>query len=285
MANVKNVSESVIKGLDFCFYKLIPSLYPFMVLSSTMLYTTRISGSFRILNFILDNCKIYADEIIMGCICGFVIGAKGICNKFNKGVSINDFNRGIFFSSNAGIGFVIGCIGCSVFNDVTFGIYLYVVQILSGYILFKITFDGRKNILFYNENFQKNNVSDVLVKSIKSSTNTILTICGFSVFFSIIIDLITSIFQSNSNLIIVIVTILLDFSKGVFTILNVLNLELRGVLAGFCIGFGGVCVYMQICSECEGYPFKKLKFILLKFCQGVMCGAFSLLYFEFFKFF
>ena len=141
LTNVKYVSLAVVNGLKFCGNKLIPSLYPFMVLSSIMLYTIRVDGDYKISKNILDNCKIYTNEIIIGCICGFVIGAKGICGKYKANYSENDFNRAILLSSNAGIGFVIGCVGCTIFNDIFYGVYLYAMQILSGYILFKFSYN------------------------------------------------------------------------------------------------------------------------------------------------
>lgn len=278
LANVKDISTSVIDGLKFCGNKLIPSLYPFMVLSSIMLYYIRLDGNFKILKKVLDNCKIYTNEIVIGWICGFVIGAKGICEKYRKDKNENDFNRAIFLSSNAGIGFVIGCVGCSIFNDIFYGVYLYLMQIVSGYILFKISFKSPESITEAIYNFNEKNLIEATVISIKKSTETILTICGFSVFFSIILDLFISKFRIKNTIILSAITVLLDFSKGIFSVVNISNLDVIMLLSGFCVGFGGLCVFIQICSVCEGYPFNKSKFFTLKFIQGVILGLLSILY-------
>lgn len=278
LTNVKYISSSVIDGLTFCGIKLIPSLFPFMVLSSIMLYCIRFDGNFKLSKHILDNCKIYTNEIIIGCICGFVIGAKGICKKYKQHYGENDFNRAIFLSSNAGVGFVIGCVGCSIFNDIFYGIYLYVMQILSGYVLFKISYKATKNIDDFDCDFIDKNLIDATVISIKNSTDTIITICGFSVFFSIVLDLLIKLFNVKNANILSLITVFLDFSKGIFSVVKISNFDLLTFISGFCIGFGGLSVFIQICSICEGYPFNKTKFFILKFSQGIILGILSILY-------
>lgn len=282
LVNVKNISLSVIESLNFCYSKLIPSLYPFYVLSTMILYTTSYYGNNKVINIILDNCKIYANEILIGCICGFVVGAKGICKKFRNEYNEKDFNRAIFLSSNAGIGFVVGCIGGLLYNDILFGIYLYSIQIFSGFILFKFNREKDKLDDISQVDLPKYNILDIIVKAIKTSSKTILTICGFSIFFSTVYELIILIFKlKNNSFLCTIVQIILDFSKGTFQIFQLHNYELKSFLIGFCVGFGGICTYMQICSECESFPFEKFKFLVLKIIQGGMCGTFSLIYFKF----
>lgn len=145
LTNVKYISISVTESLNFCYKSLIPSLFPFMVLSSVILYTMGTLENYKILNILLDNCKTYANEIFLGSLCGFVIGAKGICEKFKATDSKTDFNRAIVLSSNAGVGFVVGCVGCVIWKSIWFGICLYVAQILSAIIIFKFSRNNRIN--------------------------------------------------------------------------------------------------------------------------------------------
>lgn len=278
LANVKYITASVISSLGFIYRTLIPSLFPFMVISSIILYTTRVQSDFKLINFVLDNCKIYANEILIGWICGFVIGAKGICEKYKLYNDIESFNRSVFLSSNAGAGFVIGCVGGVIYKNIWFGIYLYIVQILSALLIFKLK--------GYKKTYSKNIIYDTpipffsaIVKAVKVSTGSIITICGFNIFFSTLCDLINvRMGLTVGNIKFAINNIIMDFSKGSFCVLELNNKLLCYFLTGFCVGFGGISVHLQIFSECEGYPLNKLKFTILKFMQGFICGLFSLTY-------
>ena len=220
--------------------------------------------------------------MIFGCgigwICGFVIGAKGICEKYKLYNDIESFNRSVFLSSNAGAGFVIGCVGGVIYKNIWFGIYLYIVQILSALLIFKLQ-DHKKT---YIENVIYDTpipFFSAIVKAIKVSTGSIITICGFNIFFSTLCDLINiHMGLTVGNILFTINNIIMDFSKGSFCVLELNNKLLCYFLTGFCVGFGGICVHLQIFSECEGYPLNKLKFTILKFMQGFICGLFSLTY-------
>ena len=255
-----------------------------MVLSSTILYTTRIYNDFKLSDFIFGNCKIYFNEILLGLLCGFIIGAKGICQKYSKNIDNDTFNNGIFLSSNACIGFVIGCVGCVIYLDVIFGIYLYLAQIISSILIYK-TLEKRGNKCNIGVN-ESNSLGlfNGIVKSIKASTTTILTVCSFNVFFSTLCDLIIKLFNlKQSSICSIILTVLFDFSRGAFAINNFTYIYACGFLTGFCVGFGGICVYMQICAECEGYPFKQMRFFIMKLLQGILCGILCLIYFKIIK--
>ncbi len=280
MTNVEYLSFSVINSLNFCYKSLIPSLFPFLVLSSVALYCIRLDSILKYANQVLDKCKIYKKEIIIGWITGFVVGAKGICENFKKNDDIIAFNNAIIISSNAGIGFVIGCVGGVIWNDFNFGIYLYFSQIFSAIILSKLFLKHPQNQI---DNTPSVKVSDSfstgIIKAIKNSTSTILTICFFNIFFNVIKDLICLILKLNeTNLSYTIISVIFDFSNGIFSTLKIENLLLKGFLSGACIGFGGICVLMQIFAECEGKPLYKFQFIFFKLIQGILCGFLAVIY-------
>ncbi len=249
-----------------------------MVISSVILYTTRVYGNFKILNFVLDNCKIYSNEILIGWLCGFVIGAKGICEKYKLYKDNKSFNRSVFLCSNAGIGFVVGCVGGVIWKSIWFGIYLYTAQILSAISLFKI--QGKDTANFHSEAFDTPiPFFSAAVKAIKTSTSSIITICGFNVFFSALCDLINmQLGLKMGDLMFSINTIIMDFSRGSFCSMQSNSLLISSFLTGFCVGFGGLCVHLQIYAECEGYPLNRIKFTIFKLLQGLLCGILAMFY-------
>ena len=138
-ANVENVCTSILSSLEFCAKSVIPSLFPYMVISSLIVYTACFDGLFsklpdRLFN-ILGVCKKYCVPIITGNLCGFVTGAKCICDIYEKSQSDeSEFSDSVILSSNAGIGFVVGYVGSKLWGDMRFGIFIYSVQIISAFL-------------------------------------------------------------------------------------------------------------------------------------------------------
>ena len=118
--NVKNINSVVYNALIFCGNTLICSIFPFMILSSFIANSYIIE---RLLpkkqKNILGICKIYLPSVILGSVAGFVTGAKCIKEIYSENQTDSvSFTNAVILSSNAGIGFVVACVGISfLFKD------------------------------------------------------------------------------------------------------------------------------------------------------------------------
>ena len=247
--NVKYISESVLKSLAFCSKTLIPSIFPFMVIS---IYAVNCSVNFidkRKVNLSLSDllgvCKIYKSAVILGSVSGFVTGAKCICGIYdNRKTDCSSFNHAIAVSSNAGLGFVISCVGILIWDSVFIGFVIYITQICLALILGRLFYGRCNNTEIYVSEKKRSNIK-AFTDAVVSSTSSVLNICSFVIVFSLIGDVL-SLFIPDKAL--DMIKILLEFSRGVFNCSAYSSNIFNGFLCGFCIGFGGLSAFFQISS-------------------------------------
>lgn len=259
-----------------------------MVISSLILYSSTFSSVFSKIparcTKVLGVCRKYSSQIILCSVCGFVNGPKMICDDYQKnGGSTTEFSNSIILSSNAGLGFLVSCVGKKIWGDIVFGFYLFFMEMLLCFLLSKLLLN-QKN---YDYTRLKNESSDApkisfssaFSRSVKSSALTVFYICAFVVFFSTLLSVITSFLKiPTTSSLYKILSVIFEFCQGSYQAIQFENLYLCGFLTGFCIGFGGLCVHFQTFSVCEGFPLEKHKFVIFKLLHGLFCGFFSFLY-------
>jgi len=281
-ANVKYINNSVYRSILFCVKSLIPSIFPFMVVSlfvtrTSILYIIENNASSKLLNK-LGICKKYFSSIIVGSLSGYITGAKCICEAYEKdGTDSISFSNAVILSNNAGLGFVVSYVGIILWNDIFFGIYVYIAQLLSSillaFFLFKKTYDEAEIAYFNNCSFTK-----AISLSITDSARTLFMISSYYVFFSVVTDILSIYIPYPFSSFI---SLLCEFCKGVTLSKNFASVYLSSFLTGFSIGFGGICVFMQLMNVCEKYPLDKGKYLLFKLMHGFLLGIISMAYFYF----
>lgn len=284
LANAKYISNSIINSLNFCYKSLIPSIFPFLLISQIILYSNWLDSLFQYdkndKNNILGICKIYFSSIFLGMLCGFIIGASNICKKYKEINDKNDITDYVFLSSNASCGFVIGCVGATLFNDIKIGIFLYIAQLFFSvflYLIFKSKKQYKNNItsIYNRETWIK-----ILSKSIKQASDSMFSICSFTIVFRALISLLNLFVNKRNNVFInSVISSTLEFTSGVFSSIQIKNEYISLFIIGFSVGFGGLSIILQTISLCESLKFKRIKFTFLKLFQGILCG-FSMIFYK-----
>ena len=288
--NAKNLNLTVKSSLLFCINNLVPSIFIYMVFSSFVLYLcdfSRILSKIKVSVFnILGICKIHAIDIVLCSVCGFVSGAKIISEKFKKfGGNSLDFSNSVILSSNAGIGFLIGCVGIKIWNSIPFGIYLFLVQIGLSILLGKILLNHSKssnNLPILSK--KKVTISSAFCKAVSSTATTLISMCAFVVVFSCFgNNLFALLGIKKGSFLYSFTSVILEFSQGIFLCTLYENSVICAFMTGFCVGFGGLCVHFQIFSVCDGLPLDKARFVIFKFFHGILCGISSIIFVFFAK--
>lgn len=259
-SNAELVASTVADSLIVCFYKLIPSIFPFMVLSGFLI---KLIGN----NTYKEKSRLSPLIIFLSWVSGFIVGPGFISRLEEK----QDTTCLVFLTSNAGVGFVISYVGVALWGNIFLGIYLYLTQIFTSVVLYLIF---NKSTLTFNHGNQKNTIFSSISLSIQEGTHTMLDICGFSVFFSILRQLLLLII--NSDFVSLLFASALEISSGAITAVSAKNVLLCAFLTGFTVGFGGICMCMQTFAVCKNANVNKIKFFNLKLLQGLLCG-FSML--------
>ena len=267
LINPSVTSNSVIETIMFCLFKLIPSIFPMMVLCS-MVAKSVITKAQKNKRYFLGINACFLPTLLSSWLCGFIIGPLTMEENNSK----ENLTPYVLLTSNAGIGFVVMYVGYVLNGSALFGILLYVIQLITSYFLFK----GSKNIPLININYTKSSFTDNLIASINKSTHSVLEMCGFTVFFSVIRCLTASLFSIEElSITNCILASLLDICSGTQYASQLYNSIFSSFMTGFSVGFGGLCICFQTFSVIRKNIINKCIFIFKKIIQGILCGLFS----------
>lgn len=267
--NTRVITDVITDTLKFCVNKLIPSIFPFMVLTAV----------FSQINFKIDRNRAFLGinndlfkVIAFSWLSGFIVGPK----QLSRCVEDSDITSYALLSSNAGIGFVISYIGLTLWDNIIFGIFLFFVQISTSIAIFNLS---KKKNKFFNVKSKNIPVLSAISDSILQSTNSMLSICGFTVFFVVVKQLICSVMKIHTDgCVYTTISVLTEISSGALASVHNKSNLISGFFSGFCIGFGGICMCMQTFAVCENNYINRVEFVIKKLIQGVICGIFCAIY-------
>ena len=268
--------ESAKNGLALWANSVVPTLLPFFIATELLCKTNLIELLGKYLNKFMKPIFNVPGEsiiaIIMGIISGYPVGAKIVCNLYEKKIcSKAEAERLIAFTNNSGPIFVLGTVGIALLGNKKIGQILLISHILSSLIvgfIFRFWKQNQVNLTFRNYHSEKtelvkiSNLGEILGDAIKKSIFTVLLIGGFIVLFSVII----SILKSTQILVIIansleFFNIPYEFSLGLLTGIIELTNGLQTtsllyknmpnsciLLCSFLLGFGGLSVLLQVFS-------------------------------------
>lgn len=135
------------EAVALCLETVIPSLFPFMVLSSLLIRCgqaaalgRRMSGLMRPL-FGLSGAG--AGALALGLVGGYPTGARAAAELVRRGeLSAQEGERLLAFCNNAGPGFLLGVCGAAVFDSGRAGAWLYLIH-AAGAVLTGLLLRGR----------------------------------------------------------------------------------------------------------------------------------------------
>lgn len=191
LAMPQKAAEGVRAGLTLCAGSVIPSLFPFMVLSSFIIKSgfcralgKRTDRLARVL-FSLPGDALPA--VIMGMTGGFPVGASMTAKLLKDGrLTKNQAQRMTLFCVNAGPAFVIGTVGASMLGSTAAGGIMLLSLLLSSLIigvLTKFMSDG-EYIEFSAENTRPMPLSEAFVESVADGSGAMFSVCAWVVLFS-----------------------------------------------------------------------------------------------------
>jgi len=284
----ENTGKAVRDAMNVCAQVLIPSLFPFMVISALLVQT----GAADIL------CKPFealfgkvfrlpcsaAAAVLLGALCGFPVGAKTACDLVQNGKLTNeDGERLTAMANNTGPSFIVEVIGAYYWNSRGFGVFLYAVQIVSALLIGRIICRRSKGGAAQKTNFHAEQVpfGVCFAQAVSSSASAVLGICGFVSFFSVLLATLRVLFKIlGIEHTIPVLAVVLEFTQG-----NAEAAHLGGLfgafLTGVSVGWSGLSVFAQ-CSLFASRA--KIRLHLTAVCkafQGIICGAAAMIWYLF----
>ena len=247
---------------------LIPSLFPFMIISAVSMHLLCESKESIAEKRENKNRVSYLLLLGSGMVFGFPIGAKVVCDLYNDNkLSVNEANWYFPLLNQTSFPFVVLVLGRDCLSSFAHGFLLYACMLLSAFIVFIFGKRKEENVLKIEKTCENRDFS--LVVCIRNATQNMLYIVGFLVAFSIPIALMEVCFGGIFS---VVVSMMLEISSGCYAIAEYFSSTslFRIPLLCFCISFGGFCVGAQS-KMCIGKaPFSMREYYIRKFLQGTI---------------
>ena len=198
-----DMSSGVRNGLFLCGETVVPSLFPFMIISDFLVRSGASVSIGRLLSpvtekvFRLPGCS--ACAIFMSLIGGFPVGAKMISQLYESGaLSQSQAKRMVRFCVNSGPAFVIGAVGASMLSDKKCGVILFVSQTAAALIIGFLSRFGEKEKLQITDNVHKYVNPSAFTESVTCSTDAMLNICAWILLFSSLMPFLLKLTKINS---------------------------------------------------------------------------------------
>lgn len=270
--------EYMKSSLKLCAQSLVPSLFPFMIISDFLISgdTGRILKTLfsRPLSFIFGTSREGSFAVLLGFLCGFPIGAKSALRLYEENkISHSELCHIMSFCNIPSPAFMCGTVGL-LFQSSRLGVILFVSTLLSSCalgIIFRFVYKyDRKNYCVSGKN---PDVASAFTSAVSSSATVMITVCAYVIFFSVLIGYITNLcgFLGAPEIVPVILSGFLEISNGMSRAAG-LGGGAAPVFAAFFAGFSGLSVIFQIISLDRGRYIRKKAFVIQKLLQGVLCA-------------
>ena len=296
-------------GLKLCGNVILPSLFPFFVLSSLVVEL----GMSRYLGRLLEPVMVplfrvggaCSAALALGFMGGYPVGARTAIQLYQNGqCSRTEAERLLAFCNNSGPAFILGVVGAGVFGSGKAGLLLYLAHILASVcvgVLFRFYKPSHRPRTYRRggPQFQSASFPAAFTHSITGAMASALNICAFVLFFTVFLRLLSyaGVLGSLSRGLAVLLsplglselwarrllTGLLEISSGV-TSLTDGALTGRLSMAAFMLGWAGASVHCQVLAflgdsglSMGTYVWGKLLHgILSSLLTAVLCALFPI---------
>lgn len=281
--NPQVAADYIKRGLNLCAGSIIPSLFPFMVLSELAISTGAAAFAAKHLGApisrLLGVSRNGAGAVILGILCGFPVGAKSAISLFDKDmISQRECERLLVACNIPSIGFVVNVVGGAVFQSVAIGWLLWISALLSSLVsgvLARISGKSKEDAPSRpSENYKKMPFSSSFTRAVESSARSTIVICAFVLFFSALLGAAREALSALGapEELRILICGFIELTGGCSEAAGAAGPILRAAICAFFVGWSGISVHFQIFSICEGRGIKFKGYIASKLFQGVLCS-------------
>lgn len=239
--------QGISNGIDLCLGTLIPSLLPFMVVSSIIVNLDVLKLTEKIFSKITYPLLRLPGKSIgiffLSILGGYPIGGQIIKELYDKNeITASEGRRLLLFCINPSPAFVISSVGFYMLGSKNAGIIVYLSVIISSFIisLFSRLIDSDRAHIKNMSPKKQIHFSDEFIKSVSTAGKAILTVCAWVIIFSGIGNVIE--ITSFSPGVKLFLCSLLEVTNGCYLASGALNIPTIACI----VGFGGLCTHFQI---------------------------------------
>lgn len=283
----KVASDSVKNALSLCAESVIPSLFPFLVLTrliSDMRVCSPLEMLFKnVMKPLFSVSENSISPLILGFISGYPIGAAICASEYENGhLEKREAERLLAFSNNAGPAFILSTIGINIFSSLRVGVILLVIHISSAILvglIFRISHPLTLSKAGYSYKNTSKTFSFAFTDAIYGGLKAALTITAYIVFFSVFASVLDVFLTKKLFSFIETPPLLLPVLNGIFEItcgafgLSVnCNPETAFILISILLGWGGFCIHFQAMSFVKQTGLRMNEYFMGKLLQAAISG-------------
>jgi sporulation integral membrane protein YlbJ len=280
------------RGLSLCAHTVIPSLFPFMVISELLVSSGVGEALGRLLakpmKWIFGLSGAGCSAVILGTMCGFPIGASTAVSLLDKNViSKRECEHLLTFSNNPSSAFLMTAVGVSLFGSHSLGIILYITVLGSALLigfLMRFLLRDKQNSPPYSEHphypsgFHPGGIS-MFTGAMSHAATGMLTICAYVIFFSALTGALSGMLNSIGGINQVVHTLFCGFfelsggiSEAATLVGETTEPWLPLVLTAVIAGWSGLSVHFQIITICGGRELSFKPYFFAKILHGILSG-------------
>ena len=280
------------EGLELCFNVIIPSLFPFFVLSALVVelgfaaYLGRVME--RIMRPLFRLSGACAAAVALGFIGGYPVGARTALHLYRQGqCTKTETERLLAFCNNSGPAFIFGVVGAGVFGSGRVGLLLYLTHtaasLLVGLLFRFYGRDAAARDSSCHTTFETVHLSAAFPSAVGKALTSTLSISAFVVFFSVFLRLLSTfgILAGISRILGLLgveeawarrlVAGVLEVTSGVTSLSDAGS---GGVpMAAFMLGWAGLSVHCQVLSFLGESGLSPRTYLWGKLLHGLLAAA------------
>ncbi len=284
-------------GLILCSGIIIPSLFPFAVISNIFVelgLPQRLSKFCTpVMKRLFGVSGTGSTAFILGIAGGYPLGVISVSEMYSKGaLQKKEAERLLGFCDNSGPAFIVSVAGVAVFGSVRVGFFLYGVHILAALLTGMFLKTGKSYGNAHVLSLPDASLSGAFTSSVKRATTAMVTVCGFVVFFSVLVGLLdahgtlqaltgalsarfgTELHFSRSLL-----TGLLEIGTGTSSMYGLRTEPDNLALCSFLIGWGGLSVHAQAAAVIGEGGLSPARHTFGKLLHGVLSALITFIVF------
>ena len=281
----KEISAGVREGIIYSISALLPSLLPFMFLSSVLsrrplyAFICRILGPVTQCVFRLP--EVCGGAILSGLCFGYPVGAKMTAELLEKGeIGPEEAGRMLCFCVNPGIAFTVLFLGGEVLDSYIGGLTLYTAVTLACLICGFVLSLGAEKPLHKSLQVMRESFISSVNYGVHSSSKACLSMLMYIVIFRALFSFLqaTGCFSFKTENFRVLFSFLLEVTTG-------LNEAIKACssvsIFAFGLGFGGICLIFQLLAFFRKRPASFAVLFTARLFQGLLSAVLARLMIRF----
>ncbi len=278
-------------GLSLCINVIIPSLFPYFVLSGLIVDLGMAERLGRVLAPVTRRLfrvgGACSAALVLGFVSGYPVGARTVLSLYGRGDCTKDeAERLLAYCNNSGPAFIFGVVGAAVFSDNTIGITLYIVHFITSILIgifFGLLSSGKSSVKRQANYVKATSFTASFVNAIKAAFSSCLNICGFVIFFTVFIKLLTlsgiipfaarqlAYLGIDAKSAEKLITGIIELTSGVWSLSGeATSLCKSAAMAAFMLGWAGLSVHCQVLSFLSGSGLSAKKYIIGRLVHGLL---------------